>query len=237
MKKHSLDAWVKSYSQKEHDQGTFELENERILEVNLDGDVWMKMGTMISYRGKVEFTREGILERGLGTLLKRAVTKEGGKLTKASGVGKVYLADQGKKITVLSLSGDSLCVNGKDLLAMETSVAYEIKMMRHIGGALAAGFFNVSLSGHGLVAIGTHYDPVILKVTPATPVVTDPNATVAWSGSLNPEMKLAASIKTFFGRGSGESVQMRFAGSGFVVLQPVEESPANGASKKNQKGA
>jgi uncharacterized protein (AIM24 family) len=55
------------------------------------------------------------------------------------------------------------------------------------------------------------------------PVITDPNATVAWSGTLDPEFKTDISFKTFLGRGSGESVQMLFRGDGFVVIQPQEE--------------
>jgi uncharacterized protein (AIM24 family) len=46
---------------------------------------------------------------------------------------------------------------------------------------------------------------------------------VAWSGSLTPEIKTDISFKTFFGRGSGESIQMQFRGDGFVVIQPMEE--------------
>ena len=60
-------------------------------------------------------------------------------------------------------------------------------------------------------------------VTPEQPVITDPNATVAWSGNLTPEFRTDISLKTFFGRGSGESIQMLFQGSGFVVIQPFEE--------------
>ncbi|MGB1110842.1 MAG: AIM24 family protein, partial [Gammaproteobacteria bacterium] len=55
------------------------------------------------------------------------------------------------------------------------------------------------------------------------PVVTDPNATIAWSASLEPEIIVQASLKTFLGRGSGETIQMSFKGSGFVVIQPYEE--------------
>ena len=58
---------------------------------------------------------------------------------------------------------------------------------------------------------------------PDSPVITDPNATVAWSGALTPEFKTDFSLKTFFERGSGESIQMLFEGSGFVVVQPKEE--------------
>ena len=79
------------------------------------------------------------------------------------------------------------------------------------------------LQGTGMVAFTTDYDPITLVVTPDMPVVTDPNATVAWSGSLEPRIRTDVSIKTFFGRGSGESIQTEFNGNGFVVIQPFEE--------------
>lgn len=44
-----------------------------------------------------------------------------------------------------------------------------------------------------------------------------------WSGNLTPEFKTDVSLKTFFGRGSGESFQMKFDGDGWVVVQPYEE--------------
>ena len=62
-----------------------------------------------------------------------------------------------------------------------------------------------------------------LQVTSGNPVTTDPNATVAWSGNLQPKFKKDMSFKTFLGRGSGESIQMEFDGDGFVVIQPYEE--------------
>ncbi len=40
-----------------------------------------------------------------------------------------------------------------------------------------------------MVAITSHYDPMTLPVTPGSPVTTDPNATVLWSGGLQPEFK------------------------------------------------
>ncbi|GIW75417.1 MAG: hypothetical protein KatS3mg104_0480 [Phycisphaerae bacterium] len=52
---------------------------------------------------------------------------------------------------------------------------------------------------------------------------TDPNATIAWSGNLMPKFRTDVSLKTFLGRGSGESLQMVFNGDGFVVVQPYEE--------------
>ena len=223
MNRYSIEEFVAQTQQQELGQGVFELETERILELNLNGQMWTKMGSMISYRGNVKFTREGILEQGIGNLFKKAVSGEGTRLTKAEGTGKVYLADAGKKITILNLAGESLFVNGNDLLAFEPTISYEIKMMRKMSSMLAGGLFNIRLEGSGMVACTTHYDPITLLVTPDNPVVTDPNATVAWSGSLEPQIKTDVTLKSFFGRGSGESIQTAFNGHGFVVIQPFEE--------------
>src|SRR5690606_6063273 len=175
------------------------------------------------YLGNIKFTREGILEHGIGTFLKKAFTGEGARLTKAEGHGKLYLADMGKKITVLHLNNESLFVNGNDVLAFEPSLRFNITMMRKVAAMLSGGLFNIRFEGTGMVAITTHYDPLTLRVTPQQPVCTDPNATIAWSGNLSPDFRTDVSLKTFFGRGSGESLQMAFHGDGFVVVQPYEE--------------
>ena len=226
MNRYSIAEFVDRTGQKDRGQGLFEMESERLLEVNLDGMVWTKMGSMVAYHGDIKFTREAILEHGLGKLLKKAISGEGARLTKAEGRGRLYLADKGKKISILKLAGESIYVNGNDLLAFEKTIDWDIKLMKKVAGMLAGGLFNVRLEGTGMVAITTHYDPLTLMVKPGAPVKTDPNATVAWSGNLMPEFKTDISLKTFFGRGSGESFQMEFNGDGFVVIQPYEESYA-----------
>ena len=223
MGRYSIEEFIAQTQQRDHGQGTFELETERILELNLNGMMWTKMGSMISYRGSVKFTREKMLEQGLGQLLKKTITGEGTRLTKVEGRGQVYLADAGKKITVLNLNNETLFVNGNDLLAFEPGIDYKVKMMKKMSAMLAGGLFNVRLQGTGMVAFTTHYDPITLVVTPDMPVVTDPNATVAWSGTLEPRVRTDVTLKSFFGRGSGESIQTEYAGSGFVVIQPFEE--------------
>lgn len=222
--RYSLAEFIEETSQKDQGQGLFELESPYMLEVNLDGMVWTKMGSMVAYLGNIKFTREGLLEKGLGKLLKKAVSGEGTKLTKADGRGKLYLADSGKRISILSLNDESIFVNGNDLLALEPSVEWDIKMMRSITGMLAGGLFNVKLEGTGMIAITSHFQPMTLRVKKGQSVTTDPNATIAWSGNLTPEFKKDISLKTFFGRGSGESIQMHFQGDGFVVVQPFEET-------------
>lgn len=220
----SLQEFLAASKEKDLSADAFELENPHLLEVRVDGLVWAKSGAMVARKGGVKFTRQGVLEQGLGNLLKKAVSGEGMQLMKMEGQGRVYLADKGKKITLLRLAGESIFANGNDVLAFEAGIENKITMMRRAAGMLSGGLFNVRLSGSGIVAITSHYQPLTLPVNAQTgPVFTDPNATVAWSGGLSPEIVTDISLGTLLGRGSGESIQLKFAGEGWVVVQPYEE--------------
>ncbi len=224
MGRYSIDAFRAASVQKNDQEEVFAVKSDRFLVVQLDGMVWTKKGSMVSYKGDINFTREGVLEHGLGKFFKKFFTTEGMQLTKAEGEGMLYLADYGKKITILELNDDAICINGNDVLAFEPSLDWDIKMLKSIAGMLSGGLFNVRLEGSGLVAFTSHYDPLTLPCSEKRPVYTDPNATIAWSGDLTPELKTDVSLKSFFGRGSGESLQMKFQGKGFVVVQPFEET-------------
>ncbi|GEN53603.1 MULTISPECIES: AIM24 family protein [Halobacillus] len=230
MSDYSIDEFIRKTKQDESENDYFELETPRILEVNLLDQVWAKAGAMISYNGNIKFEREGILEHGVGRLFKKAMTGEGSSLMKATGRGRLYLADQGKKITIFDLDNETITVNGNDLLAFEPSIDWDIKLMKKVAGMVSGGLFNVTLSGSGRVAITSHYEPLTLLVRPGEPVITDPHATVAWSGHLEPNFKTDISFKTLIGRGSGESIQMEFEGEGFVIVQPFEEVYTTGQS-------
>ena len=223
MGQYTVAEFVRATAQQDAEADPFELENPHLLEVNLNGRVWTKVGAMIAYTGDVTFTREGVLEHGVGKMLKRMVSGEGTPLMKAEGRGRVYLAEKGKKVRILDLRDETVCVNGNDLLAMQDTISWDITMLRRVAGMLAGGLFNIRLSGTGLIAITTHYEPLTLRVTPQQPVFTDPNATVAWSGSLTPEVVTNVTFRTLVGRGSGEAIQLKFVGDGWVVLQPYEE--------------
>lgn len=224
---YSVAEFIARTAEREHGQGFFERESEQMLEINLlpHGRAWIKKGSMVAYQGQIKFKREGLLEHGIGRALKKSFTGEGVQLTKAEGAGKVYVAHRGKTVVVLRLDGDAISVNGRDLLAFQDSVKWNIHLMRKVSGMLSGGLFNVRLEGKGMIALTSHFTPLTLKVSKGKPVVTDPSATIAWSAGLEPEIKLDVSLKTLFGRGSGDSVQMKFDGDGFVVVQPYEEVP------------
>ncbi|MCT2536118.1 AIM24 family protein [Aquibacillus koreensis] len=228
MSKYSIDEFINQTKQDERENEYFELETPRILEVNLLDQVWAKAGSMISYVGNIKFEREKVLEHGVGKMFKKAFTGEGSSLMKATGRGQLYLADQGKKITIFDLQNEAITVNGNDLLAFEPGIDWDIHLMKKVAGMLSGGLFNVTLNGTGKVAITSHYEPLTLLVEPGKPVITDPNATVAWSGHLKPEFRTDISYRTLLGRGSGESFQMEFSGEGFVIVQPFEEISSSG---------
>ena len=222
---HTLEDFVNATAERDNPGEVFELESTRMLEVHVKGRTWSKLGSMIAYRGQLAFKREGMLEGGVGKALMKMVSGEMSPLVKIEGTGVAYLADEAKKVTILRLKGDSINVNGNDLLAFEDTVSYTITMHKRIAGMLSGGLFSVKLTGEGMVAIVSHGQPLTLRVTPSDPVFTDPNATVAWSGSLTPELKSDINFKSLIGRGGGETFQMAFRGEGFVVVQPFEEHP------------
>ncbi|MDY6779956.1 MAG: AIM24 family protein [Halobacteria archaeon] len=207
----------------EEGERRFELENTKLLDIDVDGKVMTKAGAMVAYDGELSFTGKSSAEGGLTGFLKEKATSEGTPIMEVEGQGHVYVADQEKKIQVLSLDeGEAISVNGEDVLAFEDTVDYEIGTIGSIGGASAAGLTNVFLSGPGMLAITTRGDPLAL----APPVKTDPEATVAWSSNLEPSIDINRSLGDAIGQSSGETYQMSFEGdSGFVVVQPYEEGP------------
>ncbi|MDR3340065.1 MAG: AIM24 family protein [Candidatus Symbiothrix sp.] len=224
MKTFSLDAFLQETAQNDSKHGIFELEKPGMLELNLQNQtVMMKSGSMVAYTGNVKFEREGLMSQGIGNLLKKAISGEGSSLMKATGTGRVYAADFDKKVQILYLENETISVNGNDVLAFEQTVNSTIKMMKSVAGIVGGGLFQVILSGTGHVAITTHGHPLTLQVKPGESIQADPNATVAWSGNLTPTIKTDMSLKTFIGRGSGESIQLKFEGSGWVLIQPYEE--------------
>ena len=224
MSEYTLAKLIEEVSENPNENDFFELEKPQLLEVNLNNQkIYTKAGAMVAYTGNINYKREGMLDQGLGNLLKKAITGEGAKLMIADGTGKLYLADEGKKVKVIKLNNEAIFVNGNDVLAFEQSIKNDIKMLKSVAGMMSGGLFQVKLSGTGYIAITTHGDPLLLKVSAGQNVYTDPNATVAWSENLSPNIKTNLSFGNLLGRSSGESFQLEFKGEGWVLVQPYEE--------------
>ena len=117
-------------------QDAFALQNSKLLKVRLgsSGTIQAKAGSMVAYQGNVTFEHAG--SGGLGRMLKKAVTGEGTTLMKMAGDGEVFLADTAQDIHLIYLEGDSITVNGPNLLAFDADIDWDIKRDpgRHLGG-------------------------------------------------------------------------------------------------------
>jgi uncharacterized protein (AIM24 family) len=201
-------------------QDAFSLQNSKLLKVELNQvTIQAKAGSMVAYQGSVSFEHAG--SGGLGRMLKKAVTGEGTKLMKMSGTGEVFLAHRAEDIHLIYLEDDSITVNGPNLLAFDSGIDWDIKRVEGASSMMGAGLFNLALHGTGWVAILSDGPPVLLNVASA-PTFADAQAAITWSSGVTTGIKTDVNLKTLTGRGSGETVQMSFAGQGWVLVQPSE---------------
>ena len=198
----------------------FTLQNRRLLKVELaEGAVFAKNGSMVAYQGDVHFEHKG---GGLSRFLKKAATGESLRLMQASGSGEVFLAHQAMLVHTLSLRGDSITVNGSNILAFADGIQWDVTRVKGgTAGMLAGGLFNIHLSGTGQVALISDGEPVRLNVAEA-PTFADPQAAIAWSGGVTTNLKTDFQAKALVGLGSGETIQVGFSGDGWVLVQPSE---------------
>jgi hypothetical protein len=63
LNRYTVAEFIKQSEQKDKGEGLFELETPRLLEVNLDGQVWAKAGSMVAYHGNEVCPRRNIRTR------------------------------------------------------------------------------------------------------------------------------------------------------------------------------
>lgn len=192
-------------------------QNKKLLRVRVGEPFLARQGAMVAYQGTVEFNYEG---GGAGKFLKKALTGEGLPLMRVAGQGDVFLAEQSFDVHLLHLNNSGLSISGKNVLAFSSSLDWNIERVK--GGSIATGgLFNTTLRGTGWVALTTDGPPVVLNAAEA-PTFADTNAVVAWSANLQTSLKTSFKASALIGRGSGEALQVAFAGQGFVIVQPSE---------------
>lgn len=219
--------------EKESAQPGMRLQNSKMLKVELNGECMARTGSMVAYQGQVQFQALG--SGGIGKFLKQKLTGEGVPLMKMSGHGDVFLADLASDVHLIDLEpGDALSINGSSVLAFDSTLQYDIRMVQGMGMLSSAGMFNCVFSGHGRIAVTTKGTPVVLNVD--QPTYVDPQAAVCWSANLQTGYHRAEQLGlgTLLGRRTGEAFTMSFAGQGFVVVQPSEEPPVQGSGQQQQ---
>jgi uncharacterized protein (AIM24 family) len=199
----------------------FALQNSYLLKVRLgQGAIRAKQGAMVAYQGDVTFEHAGA--GGVSKFMKKALTGEGQDLMKVSGSGEVFLADTGQHVHLIQLEGEQITVNGRNLLAIDADIDWDIKKVQGGSGMMAGGLFNTVLRGSGWVAILSDGNPVLLDVGSA-PTFADAQAAITWSQGVTTSIKTDFKLsKSLTGRSSGESFQIAFGGQGWVLVQPSE---------------
>jgi uncharacterized protein (AIM24 family) len=221
--------------EKESQQPGLRLQNSKLLKAELNGEIMARQGSMVAYQGQVQFQALG--SGGMGKWLKSKLTGEGVPLMKCSGRGDVFFADRAADVHLIDLEqGDAISINGANVLAFESSLQYDIKMVQGMGMMSSAGLFNCVFTGRGRLAITTKGTPVVLTVD--QPTYVDPQAAICWSATLQTGYHRAdqLGLGTLLGRSTGEAFTMSFAGQGFVVVQPSEEPPPGAAQSQQQQG-
>ena len=203
----------------------FALQNSQMLRVALGDDVLAVKGAMVAYQGQVVFHHE---KAGMGRLLKKVLTSEDMPLMRVSGTGEVFFANDAGYVYLLELKDDGISVNGRNLLAFDAALQWDINRVKG-AGILSGGLFNTTVHGTGTAALCTVGHPVVLDCS-QQPTFVDVQAAVAWSANLVPQVVSSMNMKSMLRGGSGEAFQYAFHGPGFVVVQPCEWTAAAGQS-------
>ncbi|MFD4508414.1 AIM24 family protein [Streptomyces sp. NPDC058457] len=194
--------------------------------------LYSQRGAMLAYKGEVSFTpniQGG--QGGLMSMLGRRVAGEATPLMTVEGSGTVFFGHGGHHVQVITLTGDTLCVEADRLLAFEGALQQGTMFMGSQGGVMGMvrgqvtgqGLFTTTLKGHGAVAVMAHGGVFEIPVTPQRPVHVDPQAYVAHHGDVRNKLSSALGWRDMVGRGSGEAFQLELSGNGTVYVQASEE--------------
>ncbi len=203
------------------------LQNSKLLRAGMGPDVLAAKGAMVAYQGQLTFAHEG--SGSLGRMVRRMVSSDDAPLMRVSGQGVCWFARLAEDIFTLELEGDAISVGGAHLLAFDAALNWDIKRVQGMGAMAAAGLFNTVIEGRGTVAITTDGPPMLLDCS-QQPTFVDPQAIIAWSANLVPNVVNSMNLRSMLRGGSGEAFQLAFHGPGFVVVQPSEgvTPPASG---------
>src|SRR4029450_4319024 len=125
---------------------------------------------------------------GVSKFMKKALTGEGQDLMKVSGTGEAFLADTAQHVHRIKLEREQITVNGRNLLAIDADIDWDIQKVSGASGMMGGGLFNTVLRGDGWGAILSDGNPVLLDVGSA-PTFADAQAAITWSQGVTTSIK------------------------------------------------
>ncbi|MFI6492001.1 AIM24 family protein [Streptomyces sp. NPDC050564] len=211
-------------------QERYSLQNSQMLRIVLEGhdDILARKGTMVAYQGLVEFDAE---YQNTSQQRSRAYTGEGLDLMRCHGQGTVYLANLAQHVHVMEVEQDGLTVDSSYVLAMDSSLHYDVIAVDSQYGISGSGKYQLNITGRGNVALMTSGMPLMMQVTPDKYVNCDADAIVAWSTGLRVQMQAQTHSSGVFRRrgNTGEGWELSFLGQGYALVQPSELLPPQNA--------
>jgi uncharacterized protein (AIM24 family) len=208
----------------------YALQNSQMLRVTLEGhdDVLARKGAMVAYQGLLEFDAE---YQNRAQQHARHHTGEGLDLMRCHGQGTVYFANLAQHIHMVDIDQDGLAVDSSYVLAMDSSLHYEVVAVDSQYGISGSGKYQLNITGRGKVALMTSGEPLMLQVTPDRYVNADADAIVAWSNGLRVQMQAQTHSSGVWRRrgNTGEGWELSFMGQGYALIQPSELLPPQNA--------
>jgi stress response protein SCP2/uncharacterized protein (AIM24 family) len=202
-------------------QGRWVKQNSKLVKVVLGAEAVAKKGAMVAYQGDIDFGHRSS-GGGIRGRIERSVTGQGLDMMTMKGVGEVFLAEDAADLHILDLNGQRLCINAKNVLAMDSTLQVEIKRIES-PGIPGGGMFHVEVGGQGSVVVMTKGTPLTLMTQ--GPTFADMNAVVAWTAGMRVSVSTQVRVsREVYHGASGESVALQFMGmqGHFVVVQPFE---------------
>ncbi|NGN68621.1 AIM24 family protein [Streptomyces sp. A7024] len=212
-------------------QERYALQNPYLLRAFLDGqsDILARKGAMVAYQGMIEF--DGEFQSNQRRRTRAMAGGEGLDLMRCSGQGTVYFANLAQHIHVVDVPQDGLTVDGAYVLALDSTLHWEIIAVDSQYGISGSGKYNLEITGRGKVALMTSGKPLLLQITPEKFASVDADAIVAWSSGLRVQMQSQTSSSGVWRRrgNTGEGWELNLTGQGYALVQPSEQLPPQNA--------
>ena len=143
---------------------------------------------------------------------------------------------QAQDIHLIYLENDFITVNGPNLLAFDADIEWDIK---RVSGAVRCDGRRALQPRAARHRLGR--DPLRRPACAAQrgvqrPTFADAQAAITWSSGVTTSIKTDFKMKNLIGKGSGETIQMAFAGQGWVLVQPSEGRVAAGGGSSSSGG-
>lgn len=180
------------------------LENN-LMEISLNGKVFIKQGTIYSYGGNLTFWVKDRRPGGHAAMVM------------ITGHGKIMLTDRDREITFMTVADETLYVEPSHLLACEETLTPRYLPL----SPSHPGLEYLALEGSGMVALSVMSKPLAVDVTPDLPVSVPANAVIVWSGPLTARVVEDRHLYEVM-RPTGEGASLiRLEGTGRLLMEQV----------------